>query len=206
MRIAVIIFIGAGLALSGCSKQAQSGSNASMGTQGVQANGGGTSMPANDEGSRPHNAANTASRVSQADQDFMKTAAQGGMAEVELGKLAQSNAQSDAVKKFGERMVSDHGQANAKLNTIAAQKQVNLPDSPNDEQKAEKQKLEGLKGADFDREYMNAMVKDHTEDSAEFHKEAEDAGDPDLKQFAGNSATVIDQHLKLAKQIDAKVK
>ena len=55
------------------------------------------------------------STVASADRQFAAKAAQGGLAEVEMGKLAQANAQNDRVKSFGERMVKDHSAANDKL-------------------------------------------------------------------------------------------
>jgi putative membrane protein len=66
-------------------------------------------------------------QLSRADMNFMKEAATGGMAEVELGKLAQQNAQSNEVKQFGARMVEDHGNANNELTKLAGNKGITLP-------------------------------------------------------------------------------
>lgn len=75
-------------------------------------------------------------KLTQGDRTFMMHAAQGGVAEVQLGQLAQQNGSSDQVKQFGQRMVTDHGQANDQLKTLAASKQVNVPASldPKDRQ------------------------------------------------------------------------
>src|SRR5579872_617760 len=72
-------------------------------------------------------APNTSQQLSKADMNFMKEAAEGGMAEVELGKLAQQNAQSDQVNQFGQRMVTDHSNANQQLTSIASSKGMTLP-------------------------------------------------------------------------------
>ena len=69
--------------------------------------------------------------VPTSDRQFMDKAAQGGMAEVELGQLAQQNAQSPDVKAFGKRMVDDHSKANDQLKQLASQKGVSLPTSLN---------------------------------------------------------------------------
>src|SRR5579872_2657875 len=74
--------------------------------------------------------AQTSSSLSSADQKFIKEAAQGGMAEVELGQLAIQNASSEQVKKFGQRMVTDHSKANDQLKELAASKGVTLPQTP----------------------------------------------------------------------------
>src|SRR3954451_18364010 len=95
-------------------------------------------------------AQNTANRMGGADNTFIMKAAQGGMAEVELGKLAQANASSDAVKQFGQRMVDDHSKANDELKRIAADKGVTLPSGPDAKSQATKDRLSKLTGKEFD--------------------------------------------------------
>src|SRR5437588_6359038 len=67
------------------------------------------------------------SGTAMTDKQFLKEAADGGLAEVELGQLASSKASSDEVKKFGQRMVEDHGKANDQLKQLAQSKNVDLP-------------------------------------------------------------------------------
>src|SRR5690348_7083286 len=109
---------------------------------------------------------------SNSDALFVKNAAQGNMAEVNLGKLATQNGQSEDVKKFGQRMVDDHSKAEQDLEGVASKNNLTLPTDVNAQQKAEQQRLEKLNGAAFDRAYMGMMVKDHIKDVAEFKKEA----------------------------------
>ena len=92
------------------------------------------------------------SSVTVKDKTFMKKAARGGMMEVAMGTMAEQNAQSEDVKSFGKRMVTDHGKANDELKSIAAQKSVKLPT-----------KEPGGKWSS-DKAYMDAMVKDHEKD------------------------------------------
>src|SRR5437763_31745 len=113
-----------------------------------------------------------ANRMTGADSTFMTKATQGGMAEVELGKLAESHAASDKVKEFGRRMVTDHSKANDELKDIASRKGVTLPTSLNAKDQATMDRLSKLNGAAFDRAYMTDMVKDHRMDVSEFKKEA----------------------------------
>lgn len=123
------------------------------------------------------------------------------MAEVELGRLATEKAQSDDVKKFGQRMVDDHTKANDQLKQIAAQKNVTLPSDVGSKNRAEIDRLSKLSGADFDRAYMRMMVRDHRKDVSEFQKEANSGKDSDIKNFASSTLPTLQDHLKEAQSI-----
>lgn len=138
--------------------------------------------------------AKAASKLSAADKTFMMNAAKGGMMEVEWGKLAAQNGQNADVKKFGNRMVTDHSKANSELMALAKEGGVALPGA----------KSPGKWKSDKD--YMDMMVKDHQADLAEFQKEAQSGTDPDLKAFASKYSKVVQQHLDLAKQTQSKLK
>src|SRR5713101_5859747 len=139
-------------------------------------------------------AAKAAGKMSAADKTFMMNAAKGGMMEVKWGKLAAQNGQSADVKKFGNRMVTDHSKANSELMALAKEEGVSLPGA----------KSPGKWKSDKD--YMDMMVKDHQADLAEFQKQAQSGTDPDLKAFAGKYSKVVQQHLDLAKQTQSKLK
>lgn len=140
------------------------------------------------------------------DATFAKKAAQGNMAEVALGKLAQDNAQSDDVKKFGQRMVDDHGKAEQDLEGVASKANLTLPTDVSAEQKAEQKRLEKMKGAAFDRAYMTMMLKDHTKDVAEFKKEANStSANSDLKDYAQRTYPTLADHLTNAKAVNATI-
>jgi putative membrane protein len=134
------------------------------------------------------------SGLSVKDKMFMKKAAKGGMMEVAMGKLADEKGQSEDVKSFGKRMVADHSKANDELKKIAAQKKAKLPTK------------EPTVGWTSDKAYMDAMVKDHEKDLAEFQEEAKSGGDPDVKKFADDTAKMVQEHLDLAKQTQSKLK
>jgi putative membrane protein len=134
----------------------------------------------------------------QADQQFAEKAAAGGMAEVEMGKLAGKNGQSADVKKFGKKMVTDHTKANNELKKLAKKKSLNLPTAMTADQKTTYDRLAAMKGADFDTAYMDAMVKDHDEDVADFKKEADGGQDADLKAWAGKTLPVLQTHDDMA--------
>ena len=147
---------------------------------------------------------NSATAAGAADKEFAMKAAGGGMAEVELGKLAAKNGQSAAVKQFGQRMVTDHSKANEELKAIASAKGITLPAEMSADGKEMMEKLSKLKGEEFDRAYMDGMVEDHMKDVAEFKKEAETGTDKDLKAFAAKTLTVIQGHLQTAQGIAPK--
>jgi len=145
------------------------------------------------------------SQLSSADRDFVMNAAKGGKAELELGNLASQNASNPAVKQFGQRMVSDHSEANTRLQQIAQQKGLTLPDELPNDAKQLKDQLTAEKGAQFDHTYMQNMVQDHQKDVAEFQQEADSGQDPDIKNFAATTLPVLKQHLQLAQTNLSKV-
>jgi len=111
-----------------------------------------------------------------------------------MGRMAEQKGQSDEVKSFGKRMVTDHGKANDELKKIAAQKNLKLPAK------------EPTVSWSSDKAYIDMMVKDHEKDLAEFKEEANSGSDPDVKKFAEDTAKVVEEHLDLAKQTQSKLK
>lgn len=132
---------------------------------------------------------------------FTTNAAQGGMAEVKMGNLALAKAQSAEVKQFAEKMVADHTKANNDLKEVAAKKSVALPSDISDEQKSTMDKLAKLSGADFDKEYVKAMVEDHEKDVKEFQTQAQSGTDDDVKAFAARTLPTLQEHLTMIKGI-----
>jgi putative membrane protein len=144
--------------------------------------------------------------MAAADRKFMMNVARDGMAEVELGKLAAQKGNSDAVKQFGQRMADDHGKANDELKNLAQQKGLTVPTDLDSKHKQVMDRLSKLSGADFDRAYVNDMVRDHRKDVAEFKREADRAKDPDLKSWAQKTLPTLEDHLKQVQQLQAQVK
>lgn len=144
-------------------------------------------------------------KMDKQDLQTLQKLAQGDTAEVETGKLAQEKAASADVKKFGARMVEDHGKMLEEKKQLAQAKGVKLPDGPGKKHEAEMKKLQGLSGTAFDRQYMSAMVKDHEEDLKLVQKTAQGAKDPDLKAAAQKAEPIIKEHLDMAKRINASL-
>jgi putative membrane protein len=148
----------------------------------------------------------TVSNMSGDDKEFVTKAAIGGMAEVQMGQLASSKATSADVKAFGQRMVTDHSQANDELKSLATTKGLALPTDLDDEHKDAMQKVSTKTGKDFDKAYVDDMVKDHEKDVAEFQKQSTSATDPDLKAWAAKTLPTLQQHLQMIKDIQSKMK
>ncbi len=137
-------------------------------------------------------------------EDFMRLAAQGGIAEVELGEVAASQALNGDVKKFAQMMVADHGKANAELKAVAAKKNFALPTDLGSHAST-LDRLKGMTGADFDKAYVDAMVDDHEEDVAAFQKQADNASDPDVKAFAAKTLPTLQKHLEQIRTIQSRM-
>jgi len=139
------------------------------------------------------------------DTTFVTKAARGGMAEVELGKLATEKASNDEVKKFGQRMVDDHGKANDELKALAQQKNMTVPSDLSAKDKALRDRLSKLSGAAFDRAYMHAMVTDHRADVNEFRVQSQSGKDAEVKAFAAKTLPTLEEHLRMAQDASKSV-
>ncbi len=138
------------------------------------------------------------------DTVFAMAAARGGTAEVEMGKLAAQKASRPDVKAFGQQMADDHGQANEQLRRIADQQNLTLPRTMNAKQQATYDMLKTKTGADFDKAYVDATVKDHEEDVKTFQREADKGKDEQMKAFAAETLPVLQGHLEKIKAIQSK--
>lgn len=138
-------------------------------------------------------------RLSNLDRQFMIQAAQGGMAEVQLGQLALKRAASNSVRQYAQQMINDHTRANKELMQLAAQKRVTLPKTVNQQQQAVMKKLSQLSGRNFDQAYMNeAGIRAHTEQAALYQRQAKQGQEPDVRAFAAKTLPIVQEHLQMA--------
>jgi putative membrane protein len=143
--------------------------------------------------------------LTSSEKEFMTNAARGSMLEVQLGNLAAQKASNPDVKQFGERMATDHGQLGQKLQQLASSMNLPTEQQLSPEQQNMVSRLQNLSGKAFDREYMKAMITDHTKDISEFQRVANQATNPDIKQFASSALPILQDHLKLAREIAGKL-
>ncbi len=135
------------------------------------------------------------------DASFVQVAAQGGMAEVQMGQLADQTSKSRKVKMFAEQMIKDHTPANEQLKQLAVAKGASLPTGLSDEQNKTLTMLQGEKGRKFDHDYAAAQVQGHSDMLSAFQTEAASGTDPDLKSFAAQTVPTIQQHLAEAHKL-----
>ena len=117
------------------------------------------------------------------DKMFLRKAAEGGMAEVQLGQLAAQKASSDDVKDFGQKMVDDHTMLNNEMAPIADSMGVRAAEEHQQRRPGRVRQAQRPSGNDFDTEYLSFMVKDHQQDLREFRTEAASAADPTLQRL-----------------------
>ncbi len=135
------------------------------------------------------------------DRVFVKSAMQGGMAEVQLGQLTLQKSNNDQVKQFAQHMIDDHTKLNDQMKPVAQQLGVDVPNQISKKDRKIMNKLQALSGPAYDQAYIQDMVKDHKADLSDFQMEASSGSDPTVKDAAAQSSKLIAQHLQMAQQL-----
>ena len=147
-------------------------------------------------------AADKETKATPAEKTFIMEAANGGMTEVDLGKVAAEKGGSEEVKDFGNLMVTDHSKINDQLKSVASEMGVTIPEKVNATHQAMIDKMSKLSGADFDKAYVPAMVKDHKKDIADFEAAEKHVKNAVLKKFIEDSVPVMKEHLEKIEKFD----
>jgi len=129
----------------------------------------------------------------------------GGLAEVELAKLAQARAASDGVKQFADRMAADHGRGNARLAEAARAAGVPAPNEPTPDDKAMHERLAALQGRSFDVAYLQGQLVAHQKTATLLEWEIGQGQHADLRRHAAESLPVVMQHLALVQALLGEV-
>lgn len=146
------------------------------------------------------------SKLDGKDRDFLENAAQAGHLEVEGSKLALQKSSNAEIKGFAQKMIDDHGKAGQKLAELAKKKGYDAPTEPSLVQQAKLKTLD-LRGDGFDKAYAESIGVSAHEDAVKlFQQAANDAKDPDIKQFATETLPTLEQHLQMAKTLEQSVK
>ncbi|GGF16624.1 DUF4142 domain-containing protein [Flavobacterium limi] len=135
------------------------------------------------------------------DSEFLVDAAEIDLAEIEIGKLAQTKSTNAEVKKFGKMLVDEHTKSAAEVKTIAGSKNISLPTALTEEGKDEYDKLNEKSGVDFDKKFADMMVDGHEKAIDKFTKAAETANDAEIKTWASKNVSTLTAHLQHAKQL-----
>ena len=138
------------------------------------------------------------------DEEFLRKATEADLAEVSLGRLAAQRAHRNEVKEFSQALVADHSKSLNEYLALAGKKRWEPARQMDEKHQALSQKLAGLKGEDFDREYLKAMVHGHKEAVAMYEAQAQGAKDEDLKAHVTKGLPTIKKHLQMAQQLSGE--
>jgi putative membrane protein len=139
------------------------------------------------------------------DSRFIFDAASSNLLEIRLGQAAQSKATNQAVKQFGQQMVTDHTNLQNQLTSTISKGGTQFKPGMNEEDGKEVERLEKLSGAEFDREYMTAIIRHHQEDVTAFQTQSASARSSEARQIATSGLPVLQRHLTMATQVGGQV-
>jgi putative membrane protein len=148
---------------------------------------------------------NQAKAQSDDDKKFLATAAQGDQNEIALSEVAERKATNPAVKAFAEKMVKEHKEMTESMKPFAEQWGLTPPTGPDSDHQKELDKLNGLSGADFDKEYMDQMVSDHAKALSAFTSEAKDTKDVKFRAAVIKAKTAVAAHKNMAYDLKKKL-
>lgn len=153
----------------------------------------------------PAGTSNMSGKSASGDATFIKKLAEGDLAEVDAGRLASEKSENAGVKRFGQEMVTDHSKNNAELKSVASSNGMEMPTTLDREHAAEKSKLGNASGSAFDKQYVDAQVRDHEKTVQLLQHEISHGQDPAVKDFAKKTLPVVQHHLAMAKELQANL-
>ncbi|MDH0866597.1 DUF4142 domain-containing protein [Mitsuaria sp. GD03876] len=154
----------------------------------------------------PATAPASEARAAHADSSFLKNAAEANFAEINAANIALKKASSADVKTFAQKMIDDHKNADADLQTLAASKGVKLPTDASMVQKGKAKILEQRDGTSFDHHYAENQVGAHKDAVKLFEKASKDAKDADVKAWAAKMLPTLQHHLQSAQALEQSTK
>ena len=143
---------------------------------------------------------------SATDTAWAQRVAQSSAAEIRLAELARLRTSNQAVRDLAQKLSDDHGKASDELKQIASRKGIPLPAATDAKSEALYDRLSKMNGVEFDQAYASAMYDEHRTDIADFQKQADSGGDPDLKSFAIKTLPILQEHLRIAENLLSQIK
>jgi putative membrane protein len=140
-------------------------------------------------------------QLTSQEKEFLDKAANDNMAQIQMGRIAQQKSQNPQIQQFGQTLVSDHQNAQDKLQNIAQQNNVTLPSSLDQQHQTEANRLSKLAGTQFDKEFLSSEVNGLQNALQDYKNISENAKDPAVKQYASNAVPVIQKHLNRAQDL-----
>jgi len=139
------------------------------------------------------------------DKKFLATAAQSDVNEIKISELAEQKATDPRVKAFAAKMVKEHEALEVKMKPFATEWGLQTPPDMDDDHKDEYKKLSGLSGHDFDKEYIDAMVKDHTKALDLFTDEVKETKNAKFKTAVMAGKSHVAAHKNMAWSLQKKL-
>jgi putative membrane protein len=139
------------------------------------------------------------------DKQFLTNASQSNFDEIQLGKLAEQKSSNPSVKAFGRRMVTDHTKLTENMKPFTTSWGINPPTALSSDAQKAYDKLQGMSGKDFDKEYISDMVSDHSKDLDAFTKEVKDTKDAKFKTAVEQGKSVVAAHKNMAYNLKKKL-
>jgi putative membrane protein len=143
--------------------------------------------------------------IGQSGKQFLDFSSEVNISEVRAGLLAEQKAQSDAVKAFGRLIALDHSELESQLDATAALDHLQVPDKPSSTAEQQMDRLKPMSGGQFDSAYMNDMVQGHEKAVSRFQSEKSNAHNPTILTVASSALPILQQHLALAKAVQASL-
>jgi putative membrane protein len=139
--------------------------------------------------------------IAQVDRQFVLSAADGNLFEINSGQVASSKGTAANIKSYGQMMVTDHTAASQELMTLAGRKNVEIPTTLSDAKQDKLDSLATLTGVRFDSVYVNMMVVSHKETVTLFERESTGGSDAELKTWATSKLPALRHHLEMAEAL-----
>ncbi|MDP1824187.1 MAG: DUF4142 domain-containing protein [Archangium sp.] len=139
--------------------------------------------------------------LSPADRTFVTTAANEGLAAVELGRLAMNLGLNKEVRDAGARLVADHEKANEALQKAVTPWSMVLPGKTDEAHQRQLDMLAQLMGSDFDSTFSKHLLVGHQRTVQLFRDQAKTGQVRALRAFAADTLPMLERHLKFAKEL-----
>src|SRR4051794_4445382 len=145
------------------------------------------------------------SRPLMDDRAFVLSAAQGGIASIELGRLALTKASSADVRRFTQAVIDASQKMNEELKPLLETREVAAPAGIDARHKVSYDWLSKLNGSEFDRAYMTVMTAKHTNDVTFFRHAAAVSKEPDVKAWAAKTLPTVQGHQAMALDVNRMI-
>lgn len=147
---------------------------------------------------------NSALGIAPTTQDFVTEAASAGQFETQSSQLAQDRDPDQSTKTFAQQMITDHQKLDSELKDLVKSKAINvtIPDAMGNSDQSTLDELKTLNGADFDKQYRDDQYSGHKSVVNLFQRYAKGGDNADLKQWALQTASMLEHHLQMARDLD----